>query len=67
MVKEKKQKRAYKQQSFLELLLLILVIVIVNILATKYYKKVDLTKEKRYTLSNTSKELASKVEDRMYF
>ena len=67
MVKEKKQKRAYKQQSFLELLLLIVVIVIVNILATKYYKKVDLTKEKRYTLSNTSKELASKVEDRMYF
>jgi len=67
MVKEKKQKRAYKQQSFLELLLLIVVIVIVNVLASKYYKKVDLTKEKRYTLSSTSKELASKVEDRMYF
>ncbi len=67
MVKEKKQKRAYRQQSFIEMLLLVVVIVIVNILASKYYKKIDLTKESRYTLSNTSKDLASKIDDRMYF
>lgn len=67
MVKVKKTKRAYRQQSLIELVLLMVVIVIVNILASKYYKKIDLTKEKRFTLSNTSKELAQKVEDRMYF
>ncbi len=67
MVKEKQKKRGYKQQSFIELILLIVVIAIVNILASKYYKKIDLTKEKRFTLSNTSKELAQKVDDRMYF
>ncbi|MES2616307.1 MAG: gliding motility-associated ABC transporter substrate-binding protein GldG [Bacteroidota bacterium] len=68
MVKvKKKMKRAYRQQSLIELLLLLLVIVIANVLATKYYGKLDLTSEKRFTLSNTSRELAEKVTDRMYF
>lgn len=67
MVKVKKQKRGVRQQSFIELLFLVVVIVIVNLLSSQYYTKIDLTKEKRFTLSETSKELASKVNDRMYF
>ena len=67
MVKIKKQKRSIKQQSIIELLLLFVVIGVVNVLATQYYKKFDLTKEKRFTLSETSKNLARKVNDRMYF
>lgn len=65
--KKAKNKRGYKQQSFIELILLVVVIVIANILAGQYYTKFDLTKEKRFTLSNTSKELAKKIDDRMYF
>jgi ABC-2 type transport system permease protein len=67
MVKKAEHKRAYKQQSLIELLLLVAVIVIVNILAAQYYKKIDLTEEKRFTLSETSKQLAQKVDDRLFF
>lgn len=67
MVKEKKQKRSFKQQSFIELILVFLVIIIVNVLSSQYYKQYDLTKEKRYTLSETSAQLAKRVEDRLYF
>ncbi len=67
MVKKVKNKRGYRQQSLIELVLLMAVIVIVNVLAGQYYKKFDLTEEKRFTLSETSKQLAQKVDDRMYF
>ncbi len=67
MVKANKQKRGVRQQSMIELLLLFVVIVIANILSSQYYKKFDLTEEKRFTLSETSKNLAEKVNDRMYF
>lgn len=67
MVNVKKQKRGVRQQSLIELVLLMVVIAVVNILAGQYYHKFDLTKEKRFTLSETSRELARKVSDRMYF
>ncbi|MEN9738229.1 MAG: hypothetical protein RLZZ318_262 [Bacteroidota bacterium] len=67
MVNNKPNKRSVKQQSFIELALLLLVIIVANVLASQYYKKFDLTKEKRYTLSNTSVQLAKKVNDRLFF
>ncbi len=67
MVKVKQQKRGFKQQSMIELVLLFVVLVIANILSTQYYKKFDLTKEKRFTLSKTTTELVKKVDDRMFF
>lgn len=67
MVKEKLKKRGYKSQSYIELVLLIVVIGIVNVLASQYYKKFDLTKEKRFTLSQTTVDIVKKVDDRMYF
>lgn len=67
MVKAKQQKRGYKQQSIIELILLLVVIAIANVLATQYYRKFDLTKEKRFTLSNTTVQLVKKVDDRMFF
>lgn len=65
-MKVKKNKRGYRNQSFIELILLVIVIGVVNVLASKYYKKFDLTKEKRFTLSNTTREIVKKVDDRMY-
>jgi ABC-2 type transport system permease protein len=62
----KMSKRSYKYQSLLELVVLFFVIVVANILSSQFYKKFDLTKEKRFTLSQTSKELAQKIDDRMY-
>lgn len=63
----KTKKRTLKSQSIIELVLIITVIVVLNILASQYYKKFDLTEEKRFTLSETSGQLAKKVEDRMFF
>jgi len=63
----KTKKRTLKSQSIIELVLIITMIVVLNILASQYYKKFDLTEEKRFTLSETSKQLAKKIDDRMYF
>ncbi len=67
MVKAKQHKRGYRQQSLIELTLLVIVIVIANILSSQYYKKFDLTKEKRFTLSSTTEALVKRVDDRMFF
>lgn len=60
------KRRIYKTQSFLELLVLAVVIVVVNILAGIYYHRFDLTKEKRFTLSETSIKLCKKLKEKLY-
>lgn len=60
------KRRIYKTQSWLELLVVLVVIAIANALAGYYYKRFDLTKEKRYTLSETSKKLCSQLTEKMY-
>ena len=52
---------------WLQFLLSILIIVLVNILATRLFTRIDLTAEKRYTLSETTKELLRGVDDIVYF
>lgn len=67
MVNKGRHIRNFRKQSLLELLLLMVFIAVANVLSTQYYTKIDLTREKRFTLSKTSVELARKVNDRMYF
>ncbi|MFM7765184.1 MAG: Gldg family protein, partial [Sphingomonadales bacterium] len=62
-----KKRRLHKTQSWLELLMLLVGIVVINALSSLYYKRFDLTQEKRYTLSETSKNLASQIEEKLYF
>jgi len=45
----------------------IAVIIMLNIVLSGYFFRIDLTKEKRYSLSNASKQLAKKVKDEMFF
>lgn len=56
-----------KKQSFLQFASLILVVLVANVLGNMYYQRFDLTAEKRYTLSETSKKLASKLDESLYF
>ncbi|MBC7425790.1 MAG: gliding motility-associated ABC transporter substrate-binding protein GldG [Bacteroidia bacterium] len=63
----KKTKRSGRTNALLEIIVLVVVIIIVNIIASQYPKRFDLTKEKRYTLSETSANLAAKVQDVIYF
>lgn len=60
------KRRLYKTQSWLEISVVLVVLVLLNILSGFYYKRFDLTKEKRYTLSETSKNLAGKLTESLY-
>ncbi len=62
-----KKSRLYKTQSFIELAVVLVVIVVINVLGNIYYTRFDLTAEKRYTLSETSKKLAGQLKEKMYF
>jgi len=75
MVEEKKNRpaeevknpiRGFKRQSIIQLVTLILSIFILNVAADIWYKRIDLTKEKRYTLSNATIDLTQKLDDVLY-
>src|SRR5690606_41664454 len=61
------KRSTYKLQSLIQLLTLIVAIVIANLLSVQFFTKIDLTKEKRYTLSPVSKNLATQVDDVIFF
>lgn len=60
------KKRSLKIQSLTELILVITLLIFVNIILTNYFFRVDLTSEKRYSLSESSKKLAEKVNDVLF-
>jgi gliding-associated putative ABC transporter substrate-binding component GldG len=55
-----------KINAFLGLAVLIAGLILINVLAENIYKRFDLTKEKRFTLSESTQELAEKVDDVLY-
>ncbi|MFZ7113796.1 MAG: gliding motility-associated ABC transporter substrate-binding protein GldG [Bacteroidota bacterium] len=59
--------RNAKKQSIIRLLLLAGILILVNILAQFAFKRFDMTQENRYSLSESSKELAGQLEDIVYF
>jgi len=61
------KRRLYRTQSLIELAAALAVVIVVNALASFYYMRFDLTSEKRYTLSETSKKLAGRVKEKLYF
>ncbi|MBL7745574.1 MAG: GldG family protein, partial [Chitinophagaceae bacterium] len=46
-------------------LLLLIVLFVVNFLASLFHSRIDLTKEKRYTLSKATKELLNSLDDKV--
>lgn len=64
---QKGKRRLFKTQSLIELAVALVAVVIINSLASFYYKRFDLTAEKRYTLSETSRKLAGKIQEKLYF
>lgn len=60
-------KRVRKTQIWIELAVLLVIIIVVNVLSNMYYTRLDLTSEKRYTLTETSKNLAKKIKEKIYF
>ena len=61
MVKETNKVRSKKCQSIFQLLLIIGLVVLLNLVLNQYFFRIDLTKEKRFSLGEASKNLAKKV------
>lgn len=60
-------RRNTKKHSLIQLLLLLLILVVINVLSSLLFTRIDMTQEKRYSLSNSSKELAKNLEDIVFF
>ncbi len=61
-----KKRTNRKLQSYLNLGALLLIVGIINVLGNMYYQRFDLTEERRYTLSETSKNIAKKLKEPVY-
>lgn len=60
-------RRNTKKHSLIQLLLLLLILVVINVLSSMLFTRIDMTQEKRYSLSNSSKELAKNLDDIVFF
>ncbi|MDQ3111528.1 MAG: gliding motility-associated ABC transporter substrate-binding protein GldG [Bacteroidota bacterium] len=60
-------KKSKKQSDLINLLLGLLIVVIVNVLSQYAFTRVDLTAEKKYTLTPSTKEMLGKLDDIIYF
>lgn len=60
------KRKNIKKNEIISLIVTLAVIVLVNIIGSFVYTRFDLTSEKRYTLSNTSKEILKNLDDYVY-
>ena len=56
-----------KRKQRFSILLLFSLVIIANLLGRSFFTRIDLTQEKRFTLSNTTKELIDSLQDVAYF
>lgn len=63
----KNERRNYKRSQLLSFAITLVIIVVVNVIGSFVYTRFDLTSEKRYTLSDTSKEILRNLDDYVYF
>jgi ABC-2 type transport system permease protein len=61
------KKKQIKIQNLTQLLLSLVIIVLINIIGSLAFFRIDLTAEKRYSLSDATKEMLKKVDDIVYF
>jgi ABC-2 type transport system permease protein len=66
MVSDKKITSSNKRKDLTAALLLLAIIIFVNFAASFYFKRFDLTSEKRYTLAESTKKLLSELNDEVY-
>ena len=55
-----------KRTQFIQLISLIFIVLLVNFISTHIYTRIDLTKEKRYSLSNETKKVLNQLDDYVY-
>lgn len=67
MVKQNKHTAGNKKRDLAILFSLIAIIALINFVGSFYFKRFDLTSEKRYTLAESTKTLLSNLEDEVFF
>ena len=63
----KNERKNLKKNQLISFGITLIIIIVVNIIASFIYTRFDLTSEKRYTLSDTSKEILKNLDDYVYF
>lgn len=63
----KNERKNLKKNQLISFGITLIIIIVVNIIASFVYTRFDLTNEKRYTLSDTSKEILRNLDDYVYF
>lgn len=63
----KNERKNFKKNQLLSFAITLIIIIVVNIIGSFLYTRFDLTSEKRYTLSDTSKEILKNLDDYVYF
>lgn len=63
----KNERKNLKKNQLISFGITLVIIIVVNIIASFIYTRFDLTSEKRYTLSDTSKEVLKNLDDYVYF
>ncbi|MCC5944221.1 MAG: gliding motility-associated ABC transporter substrate-binding protein GldG [Bernardetiaceae bacterium] len=58
--------RKRKWEDIAELLVIVLAIILLNLLAERYFVRIDLTEDKRYTLSEASQKVLKNLEEPVY-
>ena len=61
------KRKNIKRNEIISLIITLIIIVLVNIIGSFVFTRFDLTSEKRYTLSDTSKEILKDLDDYVYF
>ena len=56
-----------KRRDITVLLVLVAVILLINFIGSFYFKRFDLTSEKRYTLAESTKKMLAGLEDEVLF
>lgn len=64
--KIKKTRRILRKQNIIQALLILLLIVVFNVLSSMVFFRLDLTKEKRFTITPISKSILKNLEDIVY-
>ena len=61
------KRKNIKRNEITSLIITLIIIILINIIGSFVYTRFDLTSEKRYTLSDTSKEILKGLDDYVYF
>ena len=61
------KRKSLKKNQIVAFLVTVAIVVLVNVIGSYVFTRIDLTSEKRYTLSPTTKEILGELEDYVYF